>query len=283
MNDGTIPESHIEWIVTHELSYDNPQTTEQRSNNNTENSDSTSSCNNVCFYCDRANNDNSVLRCSKCRVATYCSKECQINDWKQKPTGHKGSCSSYERIGPNMDFQRSNDSNQNTTTTTSSTRKADARNDIINRIRFYIFPYAVYKQSELGPGFLFIQSDNTLAIMSLVTNLPQHVIASAQQPKRSRSLLIHYLTFAEYDMEVCRDDFEMAIVRNEIKTSITNLCTMDQQQTHIVVVTRFRCGHIAVGIAPFVPEYRVCQKLGNDYYSSSSQNNNALQLNIDDI
>ena len=31
----------------------------------------------------------SVLRCSRCARAVYCSKECQVRDWKR---GHKGSC-----------------------------------------------------------------------------------------------------------------------------------------------------------------------------------------------
>jgi MYND finger len=261
------PTVQVEWVVSHELSYE--------ADNSVRNAHQTKL--NVCFHCGRTQSvDNKLLlRCGKCKVATYCSKECQISDWNKKSSDeasvgvgqHKLSCGSYARIGSSM--QLSNNE-----------CKEDARNDIIHRVRFYIFPYAVYKESELGPGFLFIQSDDTLATMSLMYPKDCYGLPLS----KSRSLIIHYLTFAEYDMEVCRDDFEMAIIRSEVKDAISVATTNDPSTHRIVVVTRFRCGNIAVGISPFVPDYNVCHRLGQDYYSSSSGNGaaGALQLNIDD-
>jgi hypothetical protein len=76
-------------------------------------------------------------------------------------------------------------------------------------------PYAVHKRSTLGRGFVFIQSDNTLATMSLTS--PKD---SFGRPTSTRSLLIHFLTLGEFDMEVCRDDFEMATVRSELQNAV---------------------------------------------------------------
>jgi hypothetical protein len=46
------------------------------------------------------------------------------------------------------------------------------------------------------------------------------------------------------------------------------------------VLMRFRCGHVAVGVAPLVPDFKLCTMLGKEYYSETS---GAVQLNIDDM
>lgn len=33
--------------------------------------------------------------CSKCKVARYCSSSCQVSDWKNKVSGHKGDCAEW--------------------------------------------------------------------------------------------------------------------------------------------------------------------------------------------
>ena len=46
---------------------------------------------------------------------------------------------------------------------------------------------------------------------------------------------------------------------------------------------RFRCGHVAIGVASLVivPDYPICKSLGQSYFSEV--NEGALQLNLDDI
>jgi hypothetical protein len=151
-------------------------------------------------------------------------------------------------------------------------KKKEARNQIFGRIRFYACPYAVTKASELGRGFLFIQSESTLATMSLST--PKN---SYGQSTGIRSLLIHFLTLGEYDQEVCRDDFEMAAVRTDLQKEVQQY----DVEKEVVVLMRFRCGHVALGTALLVPDYRICQQLGRDYFGSGSAG--ALQLNLDDL
>ena len=45
---------------------------------------------------------------------------------------------------------------------------------------------------------------------------------------------------------------------------------------------RFRCGHVAVGLAPLVPDFKLCQVLGKEYYGEG-QGSGGLQLNLDDV
>eukprot|EP01083_Nonionella_stella_P002179 6270_1 len=40
-----------------------------------------------CFYCHKE----AVSRCSRCKSALYCTKECQLNHWAQ----HKSNCEEY--------------------------------------------------------------------------------------------------------------------------------------------------------------------------------------------
>ena len=165
----------------------------------------------------------------------------------------------YARVGTDMVLNTEGD-------------KANARAEIFGRVRFYVCPYAVHKSTVLGRGFLFVQSNRTLAELSL--SQPKK---ASGQPTGMRSLLIHYLTMGEYDSEVCRDDFELATARTSLQQAVQQY----DPQTTVVLLMRFRCGHVALGKAQLVPDYGICKSLGRDYYSQD--NAGALQLNIDDV
>lgn len=152
--------------------------------------------------------------------------------------------------------------------------KDTARQDILSRIRFYAYPYAVHKASKTGRGFLFVQSVTSLAVLSL----PTPILSNGRRCPTQRSILLHWLTMKEYDSELCMDDFELAAVRKELKAAVE---TYDEK-VEVPVLMRFRCGHVAVGIAPLVPDYKLCGVLGKDFYGSR-QGEGALQLNIDDM
>lgn len=155
----------------------------------------------------------------------------------------------------------------------SESDQATARQDIFGRIRFYACPYAVHKEATLGKGFLFMQSDCSLAELSL----PVPISSTGQPLLKARSVLLHYLTVGEYDSEVCRDDFELTAVRTKLQEAVA------QYDSHesVVLLMRFRCGHVALGVAPLVPDYAICKGLGQSYYADS--NTGALQLNLDDV
>jgi hypothetical protein len=249
---GALP-SPVEWIQIIELGYADDGTA-NRSNNRM-----------VCFHCGKSPDDADAssseklkfLKCARCAVASYCRKECQVQDWKKG--GHKSACESYSRVGTNMSIVDEGD-------------KAKARQEIFARIRLYACPYAVHQARKLGRGFLFMQSTQSLATMSLA--IPKD---SYGHPSAKRSLLLHYLTTGEYDSEVCREDFEMASVRSKLLEAVEKY----EEENQVVVLMRYRCGHMALGIAPLVPEYDQCKRLGEMHYQDVTAS--ALELQLDDM
>ena len=167
----------------------------------------------------------------------------------------------YKRVGPDMIICFPAD-------------KETARQDIFQRIRFYACPYYVYRSSVAKKkGFLFIQSDSTLSEMSL----PIPKLSNGLPITKPRSILLHFLTIEEYSTELCRDDFEMTSVKSELSGAVAEC----NEEIEIAIMMRFRCGHVAVGIAPLVPDYHLCKTLGPQYYAEAGSG--AVQLNLDDM
>jgi len=212
-----------------------------------------------CFNCGATHG--TMLKCGRCRVACYCQRECQVNDWKVG--GHRRACDSYRRVGPEMG------------SIPGEADRDEARTEIFYRIRYYACPYAVHKFRELGKGFLFVQGNCTLAVGSLVGTPKDRYGRVIDDPPRS--LLLHYLTIGEYDAEVCKDDFEMMVVRNQLREAVLEKY---DEYTQVVVLMKFRCGSLALGIAEIAPGFAACQKLGLEYFAGSTAG--ALQLNLDD-
>ena len=208
----------------------------------------------VCFHCGKEPTDAVRLaKCSRCAVAAYCSRDCQVADWK---TGqHKLACPTFARAA-NL---------------TPETQQA-IRNDLYARIRFYACPYAVVRTKDLGRGFLFVQAHQTLRDLSVC--IPKDF---SGRSSGTRSLLIHFLTLGEFDAEVSKEDFELSLVRPALKEAVDAY----DQEKEVVLLTKFRCGHLAVGKAMLVPDYKICLKLGQDYYADNPSG--ALQLNLDDM
>lgn len=232
--------STVEWIKEIELGYQkfSPRST-------------------VCFSCGSQpspENSKNLSKCSKCNVAAYCSRECQLTDWK---TGrHKMACPSYARVAQ---------------TPISDETKIAIRNELFARIRFYVCPYAVFRTSELGRGFLFLQTDKTLQDLSV------YIPKDCTGHTTTRSVLLHFLTLGEFDSEVCKDDFELALMRTPLKEAVESYET----EKEVIILCRFRCGNMALGKAVLVPDYGICKKLGQDYYAENTAG--ALQLNLDDL
>ena len=240
--------SHLEWFRIEELGYiDSGAAPVPESDHQ-------------CFYCasTAANNNMKLAKCSKCKVAGYCQRECQVKDWKKS---HKAACDTYKRLGPDMrGLYQTPDA------------AAEARVDIYNRIRFYACAYAAFKEAALGRGFLFIQADQSLAALSLA--IPKDCYGRALP---TRGVMVHYLTMGEYDSEVCRDDFELATIRKDLQKVVDEY----DEETEVVLCMRFRCGHVAVGKAKLAMPYGSFRKLGTDLFAEN--NAPCLQLNIDDV
>ena len=264
------PNQPLRWLKVLDLGYASSEPHEE---------DAAAILSPCCFHCgssspaaaaevkndDSSNNNNKnnkpLLQCSQCQVASYCSKEHQIADWKQG--GHKAACHTYARL---RHIHKDDPST--------------VRDELWGRVRLYLGPYAVYKHQQLGRGFLFVQSNQTLACLSLALPKDEYGRSTGM-----RSLLVHYLTLGEYDQEVCRDDFEMAMVRSELHEAVnTTTACCSNQSDEVVVLMRFRCGHVALGVAS-LGDYALCQQLGQSYFGGDNNQDSAgaLQLNLDDL
>ena len=214
----------------------------------------------VCFACQKE--AEKLSRCSKCEVATYCSRDCQVSHWKKgSGGGHKFSCDAYKRVGSDMFMCLPDD-------------KESGRKDVFQRIRFYACPFFVYRSDAVVKkrGFLFLQSDCSLSEMSL----PTPILANGRPFTKTRGILMHFLTMEEYKEELCKDDFEMVTVGKELSKAVEEY----KHSEELAVMMRFRCGHLAVGVTKLVPDYNLCKSLGKEYFEKAGS---AVQLNIDDV
>lgn len=229
----------VDWIQALDLGYDGPTPPAM-----------------ICFDCHKSAPSSNFAICGKCGIASYCNRECQTNDWKNGR--HKHACASYIRLSLLQGEDK-------------ETTQMTIRNEIFGRIRFYASPYAVFKTQELGKGFLFIQSNCTLAQLSLT--IPKDTTGRIIE----RSILMHFLTLGEFDADVISDDFEMAATRTKLK----ELVNMYNSEKEVVLLLRLRCGHLSLGKGVLVPDYQICKKLGVDYYAENTAE--AVQLNLDDL
>ena len=214
----------------------------------------------VCFHCGQSP-EKALQKCSRCKLASYCSKQCQVQDWKQG--GHKLHCETFQWLaGPDR------------SDIPDPTHQAQARDFLFSRLRYYVCPYAVFKYQELGRGFLFVQSTHPLPVMAMAK--PQDV-TSGRPLATTRSVWIHYLTTGEFDAEVCRDDFELASVRTKLLEAVQAY----DPEKELVVLFRFRCGQLALGVASLQPDYQQCQQLGHLQFQNVTAG--ALELQIDDL
>jgi hypothetical protein len=79
--------SHFDWKQCAELGYaDGPDSNDDMADP-------------ICFHCGSkspasTSNATALSRCAKCQVAAYCSRECQLANWKKGAGGgHKFCCS----------------------------------------------------------------------------------------------------------------------------------------------------------------------------------------------
>jgi hypothetical protein len=179
---------------------------------------------------------------------------------RKKNDVHHREKKAYKRVGDDMMIIFGDD-------------KDSARQDVLSRIRFYAYPYAVHASRTTGRGFLFVQSDSSLAVMSL----PIPILSNGRVCPKRRSVMLHWLTVEEYVSEVCMDDFELAGATRELREAVDGY----DERVELPILMRFRCGHVAVGIVPLVPDFNLCLMLGKEYYGQGD--GAAVQLNIDDM
>ena len=229
--------------------------------------------------------------CAKCRAAFYHSRECQKADWKK----HKHICmraGSYMRDEPYS--------------------KLATVSRLLRKVRMYMCPFACAHQAQIGDGFVLLQSPNTLDAFVLL----DAAVDCKTGERHNRGVIMTYMTVAEFSEGPVKDDKVsgwMGLFVDEMtprgtanpaprhfpNTTQQHLATLPSDQeseklalavaplnaaveaadhdTQLVILTKFRCGHVSVVTTPLVPEKRVCNVMAADYV-----NRDTIQLNIED-
>jgi hypothetical protein len=190
-----------------------------------------------------------IKRCGGCG-AKYCCRECQVTDWK---AGHKKLCASLKLL-----------------TTDVSTFNQQHRRPMVQKLihehRIYMCPFAVCKYNTQGRGFLLITAiDNSINDFIYTRNVDVNGL------RLDRRIELEYLDLGEF-AELCASDFELGIIRSGLVSAVE---TYDPQQ-EVVVLWLAACGYLGVLTVPIVPDFKVCQVLGDDHAQQRT-----LQLALD--
>jgi len=207
----------------------------------------------ICFHCGSAAPTSS---CSKCGVA-YCSRSCQVADWKMVGGAHKMSCHRYKLLGRSQRVP------------------PEARrliiSELLGRFRLYLCPFAVHHQQAHGAGLLLVLSESSLSELALPS--PKDVWGRPLHPRRS--LVLQYATRADLDGADLRESFGGSLP--ELLPVIAHAVETYDQLSEVVVLLRCRGGLTVALLCPLVPDFNVCRTLADDY-----KGKDALQFDLDE-
>lgn len=188
-------------------------------------------------------------RCGGCG-AKYCCRECQVADWK---AGHKKLCASFKLLKTDV-------------STFNQQHRRSMVQKLIHEHRIYMCPFAVCKYNTQGRGFLLITAiDNSINDFIYTRNIDVNGL------RLDRRIELEYLDLGEF-AELCASDFELGIIRSGLVSAVE---TYDPQQ-EVVVLWLAACGYLGVLTVPIVPDFKVCQVLGDDHAQQRT-----LQLALD--
>ena len=147
----------------------------------------------VCFRC---GNGGSLSSCAKCGVAAYCGQDCQRADWGKKGAfgGHKLACDGYKALGRLQQVAEAD------------RRLAFER--LLAKVRLHMCPFAVHHGSARGAGIILVQSENSLAELTLP------VPRDCSGRRLERSVILQHLLLEELDemraVDPCADELARA-------------------------------------------------------------------------
>ena len=211
------------------------------------------------------------LKCGKCKVASYCSKECQKKDWKGGSEGgwHKMNCGQYKlltRAGTFPGLEH---------------KKEAVDRGVLQKIRLYLSPFYVHHVSKGeggcdatngdGGGFVFLQSNNTLEQLSMPGNTLRDCRGPTLPERRvSRQIFMRFMATSEF-RDLAGDDFEMM----QLQKPLLDASKDHDSKRYIPVLFRARCGFVAVFLSNIALGYEQCRRLGWEDMSA------VVQLNLD--
>lgn len=207
-----------------------------------------------------------LLRCKNCGMI-YCSRDCQVLDWKQ---GHKGECSLFKKAHPSEQTSASGApvEGQGEDELTKEEKQHIIEKQL-RRVRIYLCPFVASKTSLLGPGFVFITSSSPIASW---IGFKRRAVDGRML---SRSFKMEFLTLDDFDSSIA-DNFELGVIR----PSISKLLQTYDKSKEVVCSILFACGYFTTATFNLVPDIDVSKRLGAMY--EFDKLDAPLQLNIDE-
>ncbi len=181
--------------------------------------------------------------CSKCGVSAYCSRDCQVLDWKR---GHKKNCTQYAaiRTGKRIDHRL-------------------VLEKLIRKSHMYLNPFYIAKRKGKGPGFLYLNSKNTLEQLYLT------VPVDMDGNPFVRSAICRFVTKNDFRSMV-KQNFELAVIQKKLFD-----CNMNSKET-VPIVIMLRCGVYVVLEITYFPSFVVCERM-----SGHHDKDEKLQFSLD--
>ena len=216
-----------------------------------------------CLYCHTAK---PAVACARCKVAPYCDKTCQTADWR---AGHKRSCARYQLLGRAMRVP-----------------DADAHRmlmtELLRSVRMHLSPFAIAAElsaAETRPApdgrrFVFVQSESTLAELSLPT---ARDTCGAELSVR-RTVLLQHVTLPEFE-KLTQEESGLRLLTPTLGPleSAFGARRAGAKPDDALVLLCFADGYHALASVPLVPDRRVCLVPARDYMGKE-----ALNLHLDD-
>lgn len=199
----------------------------------------------------RETKDHRFGLCARCGGARYCGRKCQVADYRQ---GHKALCSRAADLVKRQTFN-----------------KEATLVRLLRKVRLYVGPFVVAQSDSRGEGFLLVQSSRPLLDFVL---LEASVDYRTGEPY-SRELLMTYMTSDEFSGSMAKSDPRLQAVVPLLSQALGSV----NREVDMVVMAKFRCGHLCVLEMPFVPGKQVLAVLATEYGYGTMD---TLQLNVDE-
>ena len=128
---------------------------------------------NVCSYCGISGNN--LGKCAKCRVARYCSPECQARDWKAK---HREDCKELRTSRKPGDKKKH-------MSTSSAFRVAISREPWFFEHQFLSSKMCVYKDKLIVSGFLQGMIPSPVMVYDIATGMKEAEVCSVARSTKA--------------------------------------------------------------------------------------------------
>ena len=189
--------------------------------------------------------------CSRCGGAWYCSRGCQVQNWKL----HKIICSRTKSFVEG-NWEKDDQAQKATVVR------------LLRKIRLYALPFACAHET-VGPGLLLLQTSNSFNDFALL----EATVNPRSKQKFERAVLLNFFSLGDFKDSVVKDNSELVSVAAALELALDDL----NHDSHVLAMCKFRGGRIELLKMPWVPDRSVCRALASDYLGKE-----CIQLNLED-